>query len=130
MLANATRILGALAATLVAAVVLVMPGCGGGGSATGGGPDATDQGDDVEEAATIIGADSAPLKGCSGYPGKDPSTLPGAGCCSSGPSHCVPTNSLPSSIDSAFVSCADSGNAGLCVPDSIISKGSEYVPAT
>ena len=27
--------------------------------------------------------------GCAGYPGQDPSKLPGAGCCSAGPSHCV-----------------------------------------
>ena len=40
---------------------------------------------------------------------RSPSTLPGSGCCSAGPSHCVPTSSLPASLDSAFVTCGDAG---------------------
>jgi hypothetical protein len=128
MVAKTARLLGVLAATAIAAVALVVPGCGGGSSASGGG-DASVDGDDVEEAATILGADSAPLKGCAGYPGQSPSTLPGANCCAAGPSHCVPRTALPSSLSSAFVGCGDAANAALCVPDPIIQAGSEYVPA-
>ena len=129
MLANAKGLLGALAAAAVAAVVLVVPGCGG-SSSSDNPAGASMGGDDVDEATTVIGADAAPQKGCAGYPGKDPSTLPGSGCCSAGPSHCIPTSSLPASIDTAFVSCGDAAGSSLCVPDPIIQKGSEYVPAT
>lgn len=62
--------------------------------------------------------------GCTGYPGQDPATLPGAGCCMAGPSHCVDKSTIPPALDNAFAACA----TGLCVPDPIIKKGSEYVP--
>jgi hypothetical protein len=123
------RLLGTLFPAALAVLALVGPGCGG-GSSNAASDDAGDEGgDDVEEAATILGADAAPQKGCAGYPGRDPSSLPGAGCCTSGPSHCIPNSALPASLDSAFVSCSDGSNATLCVPDSIIQAGSEYVPA-
>jgi len=128
MVTKTARLLGVLAAAAIATVALGVPGCGGGSSANGE-PDGSVDGDDVEEAATVIGADSAPLKGCSGYPGQSPASLPGANCCAAGPSHCVPRISLPASLDSAFVGCGDAANSALCVPDPIIQAGSEYVPA-
>jgi hypothetical protein len=128
MLVNPTRLLGVLAAAAIATVALVVPGCGRASSDTNADASA-DDGDDVEEAATVLGADSAPQKGCAGYPGQSPASLPGSGCCTSGPSHCAPRTALPASLDSAFVSCGDAANAALCVPDPIIQAGSEYVPA-
>src|ERR1700690_298310 len=116
MIGKTARLLGVLAVVATAAVALGVPGCGGGSSTNNEG-DASDDGDDVEEAATVLGADSAPQKGCAGYPGQSPSTLPGAGCCTSGPSHCAPRTALPASLDSAFVTCGDAANAALCVPD-------------
>ena len=61
MVAKTARLLGALAAAAIATVVLGVPGCGGGAQATGG-QDASVDGDDDGEAATIIGADSAPAR--------------------------------------------------------------------
>jgi hypothetical protein len=135
MIVKTGRLLGALVTVVIAAVALVVPGCGGGSSTTGAGADASTDGSDLADATssdgpTILGADSASQKGCSGYPGQSPSSLPGAGCCKYGPSHCVSTSSLPASLDSAFTACSDAGpSSGLCVPDPIIQAGSEYVPA-
>jgi hypothetical protein len=96
-----------------------------GGVTDGGVADGASSGDDTTAMdVTILGIDGPPQMGCSGYPGHDASALPGAGCCSSGPSHCIPASDVPPALGSAFVSC----DAGLCVPDPIIAQGSEYVP--
>lgn len=132
--ASATRLLGLLVAVAIVTVAFVVPGCGGGSSTSGAEPDASTEGGDLVDATadgpTIIGADSAPQKGCSGYPGQNPASLPGSGCCSAGPSHCVSKSSIPASLDSAFITCDDGGGSSYCVPDTIIQAGSEYVPTS
>jgi hypothetical protein len=134
MIAKLGRWLGVLVMMAIAMVALGVPGCGGGSTQSAAGDDASTEGGDLTDATSegdgpvVIGADSAPQKGCSGYPGQSPTSLPGDDCCKYGPSHCVPTGSLPASLDSAFTACA-APNSGLCVPDPIIQAGSEYVPA-
>jgi hypothetical protein len=118
-----------VAAAAMAALALAAPGCGGGLSTSGDTSGLDDGGgDDVGDDVTIIGIDGPPQVGCPGYAGHDPSTFPGGGCCAAGPSHCVPAGDLPPNLASAFDAC-DAGG-GLCVPDPIIEKGSEYVPTT
>jgi hypothetical protein len=123
-----------LVAMAIVSVAFVVPGCGGGSSTNSAQPDGSTEGGDLTDATTdgptIIGADSAPQKGCAGYPGQTPSSLPGSGCCSAGPSHCVSKSSIPASLDSAFVTCDDGGGSSYCVPDTIIQAGSEYVPSS
>lgn len=134
MLTSKARLLGLLVAMAIVTVAFVVPGCGGGSSTNSAEPDGStdsgDLGDATADGPVVIGADSAPQKGCSGYPGQTPSSLPGAGCCAAGPSHCVPKGSIPASLDSAFVTCDDGGGATYCVPDPIIQAGSEYVPTS
>jgi len=127
MIAKTARLFGVLLAAVMVTLALTIPGCGG-----GGGTQATAGGDGGDDSTTdgSLGDDGTMdtglvQMGCAKYPGQSPSGLPGAGCCSSGPSHCVPKSALPPALDSAFVSCS---SGGLCVPDPIIAKGSEYIP--
>ncbi len=123
MFAKTASLLGLLTALAIVTLVVV-PGCGGGGSDTSGVDGSSgDDGSLVDATADV--PKPPPQMGCSSYPGQNPSGLPGSGCCSAGPSHCVPKSSLPPSLDSAFNTCS----GGLCVPDPIIQAGSEYVPA-
>jgi hypothetical protein len=127
MIAKTVRLLGVLASALTT-LALVVPACGG-GSSTNGDSNVDGSVEGGDESVDILGADSAPQKGCAGYPGQNPSSLPGDSCCTYGPSHCAPKTALPASLDSAFVPCSDAANASLCVPDPILQAGSEYVPA-
>jgi hypothetical protein len=137
MVKKTASLLGVLFAVAVVALFIV-PGCGSGASSVGGngGNDASMGGDDAgrltDAASGVEGGDAnfVPPQGCSGYPGQDPSTLSGSGCCSAGPSHCVASSAIPPGIVNSFVPCNDGGGGDLCVPDSIIQKGSEYVPTT
>jgi|GEM_PF-710542 len=121
MVAKTASLLGLITALALIAV-LVVPGCGGGAQDVA----SSDGGDDAGLDGTVDAPMPPPEMGCAGYPGQDPSKLPGAGCCASGPSHCVPKSALPASLDSAFNACP---SGGLCVPDPVIQAGSEYVPA-
>jgi hypothetical protein len=117
-----------LMAVATATLALVAQGCGGnsGTQSQGSGIDGGDDGGNLGD-GTMSDVGTGPTQmGCSTYPGHDPTTLPGSGCCSNGPSHCVPKSDIPPALDNAFATCS----GGLCVPDPIISKGSEYVPAT
>jgi hypothetical protein len=113
-------------------VAAIVSACGGDNGSTTGDMGGEEAG--VDAATTGVDADDSmdaaidsylyQPPGCDSYPGHDPSSLPGSGCCTSGPSHCVPTSDIPPALDNAFSTCS----GGLCVPDPIISKGSEYVP--
>ena len=96
MIAKTLRLLGVLTAALTS-LTLVAPGCGKGAS-TNGDSDLDGSVEGGDEAVTILGADSAPLKGCSGYAGQSPSSLPGDDCCTYGPSHCAPRSAIPPSL--------------------------------
>jgi hypothetical protein len=115
-------------AAFVATLTLVTSGCGTSGGAAqadaSGAEASSDDGGAPD--VSVIGLDGPAQMGCSGYPGHDASAQPGAGCCASGPSHCVPATDLPPALSNAFAPC----DAGLCVPDPIIDKGSEYVPTS
>lgn len=119
-----TRVLlGVLAVLWCAQLVAI--GCGGAGD-NGAGTQGTGGTSGTGGVGTGGGGTGGqPIGGCTGYPGQDPSALPGAGCCTNGPSHCVPSTSIPPGLHTAFAACA----SGLCVPDPIIEKGSEYVPS-
>ena len=125
MFARTAKLLGLLMAVAMLTIALIVPGCGGGAGAQSGA--GLDGGGDDADASLGDGATDTGLQqmGCSSYPGQSPSSLPGAGCCSYGPSHCVPKSALPPALDSAFAACT---GGGLCVPDPIIAKGSEYIP--
>jgi hypothetical protein len=128
MLARTASLLGFVCAAALG-VVAIVPGCGSSGGQDTTGADASLDGAGGEGGtgdATSTGDAPSTGPGCSTYPGHDPSGLPGSGCCSSGPSHCVPTSDIPPSLDNAFATCS----GGLCVPDPIITQGSEYVPAS
>jgi hypothetical protein len=125
MKVTARSFLGVLVFVALSTVVL-MAGCGGDDATTAtadGGDDST--GGDNGPDAMVIGLDAAPQMGCSGYPGADPSTQMGSGCCPDGPSHCVPKTAIPPTLQDQFATCSN----GLCVPDPIIKAGSMYVPA-
>lgn len=79
-----------------------------------------------------IASDSAPVDAgpapCphTGPPVLEPSTLPSCQC---GDSHCVPKGAVPSAVASKLSAC--SGDAtGLCVPDTLIESGGDFVPET
>lgn len=135
MIHRTARLVALFFAAAFIIVALVVPGCGGGSStnetAGDGSVEGGDDGSSVPD-VNVIGADGAPLKGCSGYPGQDPSKLSGAGCCSYGPSHCAPESAIPAGVRNGFNGCGPDGsaNGSLCVPDPIIQAGSEYVPNT
>ena len=125
-----TRVLLGIVIALSSAPLVAM-GCGGSGKANSSttlGTGATGSGGAGHGGGTGHGGagHGGQAMGCSGYPGQDPSTLPGASCCTFGPSHCVPTATIPPGLDNAFATCA----TGLCVPDPIIQKGSEFVPTS
>jgi hypothetical protein len=115
----------ALLALTVWCAIALIPGCGSSaGSSSDNGNDPDGGGGDDDASVDVFNVPQQ--QGCNTYPGQSPASLPGAGCCADSPSHCAPTSALPASIDSAFNTCANNG--GLCVPDTIIQAGSEYVP--
>ena len=60
-----------------------------------------------------------------GPPIHDPNTF--AGCDPScGGAHCVPTEIVPSGLQSLMATCTD----GLCVPDPIIAAAGQFIPST
>ena len=128
MTGRTARLLGVLAVLTFATVVFVVPGCANGSSANGDNAEGGDDGDDGDD-VTVIGADGAPQKGCAGYPGQDPSKLPGRRLLRRRARRTACPRA-PSRRRSTARSSPARRGPGLCVPDTIIQKGSEYVPTT
>lgn len=71
---------------------------------------------------------SGGTSGCAPIVGYDPVAKGLPSCCDKGPSHCIPTSEVPASLAPGLATCKSKGDAaGLCLPDTIITKGSDYV---
>lgn len=69
--------------------------------------------------------------GCQPVPGFDPVAKGLPSCCDKTPSHCVAKTDVPAAIADGLAACKSTGDAdGLCVPDSMTTKGSDFKAAT
>ncbi len=60
-----------------------------------------------------------------GPPVLDPTKLPSCQC---GDSHCVPKGAVPGAVASKLAACSADAT-GLCVPDTLIASGGDFIPA-
>jgi hypothetical protein len=93
--------------------------------ASGGGNSCTPGGDDGGSSASPSPEDAGPVQ-CphTGPPVLDPTSLPS--CDPNGGAHCLSAALVPASEASQLATCP----TGLCVPDSFIESGGEFIPAT
>jgi hypothetical protein len=60
--------------------------------------------------------------------GFDPTSSGLTKCCTDGPAHCVPADSVPNLLASYLTTCDDPTQ--LCMPDTVIEAGASYQPAS